>query len=208
MEETKERESPAANPAATTAAKIEPDSEWTGSKTPFMSPAELEAYEKTTAALRNRTAAYMEDSKRLAVESDEMKKRTAAYMEDSKRLAVESDEMKKRRLEIEARAERMMQRGAKRSYQSEINSVAINVLVSILTKDALKGMRDSDFAQSPKLDISETVDFSLMVAKRYIDELHKIGVSQKQLEEYKEQIQVSVDLQQQGVPMPPPISIE
>ena len=187
MEETKERESPAANPAATTAAKIEPDSEWTGSKTPFMSPAELEAYEKTTAALRNRTA---------------------AYMEDSKRLAVESDEMKKRRLEIEARAERMMQRGAKRSYQSEINSVAINVLVSILTKDALKGMRDSDFAQSPKLDISETVDFSLMVAKRYIDELHKIGVSQKQLEEYKEQIQVSVDLQQQGVPMPPPISIE
>lgn len=54
-----------------------------------------------------------------------------------------------------------------------------------------------------KIDIGQTVDFSLMVAKRYIDELHRIGVSGKQLEEYREQIQSNVDLAQQGVPMPP-----
>jgi len=161
---------------------LDGNQEWTPGKAPSMTGAELEAYERTTAALRDRTA---------------------AYADDSKRLTAESDEMKKRRLEIEARTERMMQRGAKRSYQAEINSVAINVLVSILTKDALKGMRDSDFAQSPKLDIAETVDFSLMVAKRYIDELHRINISQKQFEEYKEQIQAQVDLQQQGAPMPP-----
>jgi hypothetical protein len=163
-----------------------PNEEWNG-KTPFMSPAELEAYEKTTVALRARTA---------------------ALLENSEKLKIETDEMRKHRLEIEDRMERMMQRNAKRAYQTEINGVAINVLVSILTKDALKGMRDSEYAQSSKLDITETVDFSLMVAKRYIDELHKISVSQKQLEEYREQIQTSVDLQQQGVPMPMPSPFE
>lgn len=156
--------------------------EWNPGKSPFMTPAELEAYEKTTAALRDRTA---------------------AYAEDSKRIVAETEEMKSHRLEMEARTERMLQRGAKRAYQQEIGSVAINVLVSILTKDALKGIRESDFSQAPRLDIAETVDFSLMVAKRYIDELHKISVSEKQLQEYREQIQATVDLQQQGIPMPP-----
>lgn len=155
--------------------------EWNPGKSPFMTPAELEAFERTTAALRDRTA---------------------VYAENSKRLAAETEEMKKQRLEMEARTERMLQRGARRVYQQEIGSVAINVLVSILTKDALKGMRDSEFATTPRLDISETVDFSLMVAKKYVDELHKIGVSDRQVQEYKDQIQASVDLQQQGMPVP------
>ena len=170
------------------AEQVQEPEEWDPEKS-YMTAAELEAYERTTAALRDRTA---------------------VYAENSKRLADESEEMKKHRLEMEARTERMLRRGARRTYQQEINSVAINVLVSILTKDALKGIRESDFSQAPRLDIAETVDFSLMVAKRYIDELHNIGVSEKQFLEYKEQIQTTVDLQQQGMPvgMPGPDSGE
>lgn len=141
--------------------------EWTPGD-PSMTGTDLETYERTTAALRARTA---------------------ALLEDGKRLETENDEMRKQRLEIEARTERMIVQGAKRAYQTEIHGVAINVLVSILTKDALKGMRESEFAEVSKIDIGQMVDFSLMVAKRYIDELHRISVSDKKIAEYKDQIQ-------------------
>jgi hypothetical protein len=156
--------------------------EWTPGKSPSMTSAELEAYEKTTAALRDRSAA-LED--------------------DTKRLAAETEEMKKHRLEMEAHTERMMQLGCKRQYQQEINSVSINVLVSILTKDALKGIRDSEFTESTKLDVGKMVEFALIVGKRYVDELHRISVSAKQLEEYKDQIQSQMMQYQQPGAMPP-----
>ncbi len=160
---------------------MEERKEWTPGD-PSMTSTELEAYEKTTAAFRARTAALLDDADRLKVENDGM--RTA-------------------RLENEARMERMMMQGARRAYQSEINGVAINVLVSILTKDALKGIRDTDFTPSTKIDIGQMVDFSLMVAKRYIDELHRINVSDKRLAEYKDQIQSQMMQYQQPGAMPP-----
>jgi hypothetical protein len=161
------------------------EQEWTPGKTPAMTTAELEAYEKTTTALRARTA---------------------ALLEDSKRLEVENEVFRKERLEMEAHTERMMQLGARRQYQSEINSVSINVLVSILTKDALKGMRESEFSETSKIDVGKMVEFALIVGKRYVDELHRISVSQKQLDEYKDQIQSQMQLQQGAMPpapMPP-----
>ena len=145
-----------------------------------MSPAELEAYEKTTAAILARAAAMQEDVARIVTESDAMQR---AH---------------------EARMERSMQRGARQTYQTEIHGVAINVLVSILTKDALRGIRESEFAESAKkLDIAETVDFSLMVAKRYVDELHRIGVSEKQVEEYKEVFREHVEQNHPSVALAP-----
>jgi len=137
-----------------------------------MTPEQLEAYRKTTEAIRERGAAFEDEAERLKAE-------TAALEKHNR-------EMEQQRREMEAHTERLLAHGARIKYQQEINSVAINVLVSILTKDALKSIKESEFSAAPKLDIAQTVDFSLMVAKRYIDELHKINVSTRQIEEYKD----------------------
>lgn len=89
--------------------------------------------------------------------------------------------------ESKARAERMIRLQAKKTYQREIHGVAINVLVALLTKDALRAMRESEFTPS-KIDVGSAVEFSLIVGKRYVDELHSISVSEKQIEEYKDQL--------------------
>lgn len=151
-----------------------------------MSPEELEAYRKTTEAIRERGATLEDEKTRLKGDIETMQKQNL--------------EMETQRREMEERTERMILLGAKTKYQQEIHGVAINVLVSILTKDALKSIKESEFSAAPKLDITQTVDFSLMVAKKYVDELHKITVSQKQLAEYKDQIFSSMQSGQPGSP--------
>ena len=117
----------------------------------------------------------------------------AAYRSETDAVKAQSEALKRERVhdcaEADAKHERFMMLQARKAYQTEIHGVAINVLVSILTKDALRSIRDSDFSQTAsKLDVGEVVDFSLIVGKRYVDELHKIGVSQKQLADFREQI--------------------
>src|SRR5277367_3665692 len=68
--------------------------------------------------------------------------------------------------ELHAHGERMFAVQCRRNYQTEIHSVAINVLVGLLTKDALRAVRDEGYTQTPKIDVEQVVDFSLIVGTR------------------------------------------
>jgi len=131
-----------------------------------MTRAQLKALKEETALIEARTEALKRNVEAMRAEAEVVRKQT--------------DELARRNARVYASA-------AKRAYQSEIHAVALNVLVGILTKDALRAMRESDFAAS-KLDVGQVVEYSLIVGKRYIDELHKIAVSDKQVAEYRDHI--------------------
>ena len=116
---------------------------------------------------------------RLLAETDVLKR---DHEERLTRMRIETEEMR-------ARTERLIVSNCRAKYQTEIHGVAINVLVGVLTKDALRSIKDGEFSTtSSKIDIGQLVDYSLIVGKRYVDELHKIGVSDKQLAEYKDSL--------------------
>ncbi len=133
----------------------------------FMTREELEVYKAETAAINERTEAMRRESVLLKEQSEVMA----------------------------AQNERSLALQARKGYQSEIHAVAINVLVSILTKDALRAMRDSEFTAS-KIDVSEVVEYSLIVGKKYVDELHKIPVSDRQIAEHRDHIAMMAPLPQ------------
>ena len=86
--------------------------------------------------------------------------------EETAKIRRETEEIRARIEEIRARTERMILLNARKAYQSEIHAIALNVLVSVLTKDALSTMRDgSGFSAQPKLNIEELVDYSLIVGR-------------------------------------------
>jgi hypothetical protein len=134
----------------------------------IMTQKELAAYKAETDAINKRTEA--------------MRRETEILKEQTAKMAAQNECMA-------AQAERSIALQARRTYQSEIHGVAINVLVSILTKDALRAMRDSEFSAA-KIDVGEIVEYSLIVGKRYVDELHRILVSEKQIVEYKDQLAI------------------
>jgi hypothetical protein len=116
---------------------------------------------------------------RLIAETDVLKRDHEAHLAA---MRAETEEMK-------ARTERLILMNCKKQYRDEIHGVAINVLVGVLTKDAIRSIKDGDFSTtSSKIDIGQLVDYSLIVGKRYVDELHKINVSDKQLAEYKDSL--------------------
>src|SRR5271157_4023630 len=137
--------------------------------------------QKELAAYKAETDAIKERSKVMALESAVLKEQTVEMAAQNERMAVQN--------------ERAIALQARKNYQSEIHGVAINVLVSILTKDALRAIRDSEFSAS-KIDVGEVVEYSLIVGKKYIDELHKISVSDKQIAEHKDHLAIMAPLPQ------------
>jgi hypothetical protein len=146
----------------------------------------------------------MSDFKKNAVEAEKAIDERRVEMDRAKavteRLATPDDvlqrdheariaSMKMETEELKARTERLILMNAKQKYQAEIHGVALNVLVGVLTKDALRSIKDSEFSTTAvKINVAEVVDYSLIVGKRFIDELHKIGVSEKQIAEYKDSL--------------------
>jgi hypothetical protein len=156
--------------------------------------------DKDTNEILSEASERMERNRR---EHEEKMRRQQAEHEERMRQHDElMAQMKKDTEEVTARTERMIRSNACKNYQTEIHAVAINVLAALLTKDALRAMRDSEFTPS-KIDVGEVVDFSLIVGKRYVDELHRIVVSEKQLAEYKDYVQSMTPPSLQPIITPP-----
>lgn len=108
-----------------------------------------------------------------------------------KKIHEQTAALEERNARLAAQMERVFAIQARRNYQIEIHGVAINVLAALLTKDALRAVRDEGYSQMPAINVEQVVDFSLIVGKRYVDEMHRIQVSDKQIAEYKEFVQLS-----------------
>jgi hypothetical protein len=177
-----------------------------------MTREQLEAYKLETDAINERSKAYKAEIDAINAHTEAMKREIAATKEQgieetkafndrTEAMKRETAMLKEQSAEMAAQNERSIVLQARRTYQSEIHGVAINVLVSILTKDALRAMRDSEFsAAAAKIDVGEVVEYSLIVGKRYVDELHKIPVSDRQIAEHKDHLALMSPLPQVARP--------